>query len=194
MAAKKTEDGIRDYLNSLGKTTKPVVDKEAVRSLKAEIRGTSDPIAKLRLMTALDEAEQGELPDNSGSEAVFIAEAKKWAESEGIKPEFMSALGVPDEVMKKAGFTVTARAAAPKRSGGTRQPALSLDEVKEAVATLPNGGWKLSQLAEALGRDTTTTRNYVNKLLAEKDPFIRQLGDDPSHDGRGRAPKLYDRT
>jgi len=34
-----------------------------------------------------------------------------------------------------------------------------------------------------------TVRNYVTKLIEQKK--IADLGDDPKHDGRGRAPKIY---
>lgn len=190
MATKKTEDGIRDYLSSLGRSAKPIVDKEAVKSLKAEIRGTSDPIAKLRLMVALDEAEQGVEPDNSGSEAVFIAEAKSWAESEGIKPEFIAALGVPDDVLKKAGFNVSARPNPPRKASGTRAPRLDDDEVLAAAKGLGDAvGFKLKDLGDAIDRNAATARNYVNRLIEAGK--IKEVGDDPNHDGRGRAAKLY---
>lgn len=188
MATKKTEDGIREYLNSLGKTSKPIVDKEAVKSIKAEIRGTSDPIVKLRLMAALDEAGQGVVPDNSGVKAVFIAEAKAWAEGEGIKPEFIAALGVPNDVMKEAGFSFTPPK--PPKSAGTRAARLHDDEVLAAAKGLGNAvEFKLSDLAEALDRNAATARNYVNRLIEAGK--IKEIGDDPNHDGRGRAPKLY---
>jgi hypothetical protein len=190
MAAKKTEDGIREYLNSLGKSAKPVVDKGAVKSLKAEIRTAADPIQKLKLMAALDVAEQGVVPDHSGAKAVFVSEARAWAESEGIKPEFIAALGVPDDVLKAAGFTVAARPAPPKRQTAARAPRLNDDEVLEAAKNLGGAGeFKLSDLADAIGRSPATTRNYVVRLVEAG--TIKEVGDDPNHQGRGRAPKLY---
>lgn len=50
-------------------------------------------------------------------------------------------------------------------------------------------GWKLADLAAALERDATTVRNYVTKLVEEG--IVTVIGDDPKHDGRGRAPKIY---
>lgn len=50
-------------------------------------------------------------------------------------------------------------------------------------------GWKLTHLAAALDRDAATARNYVNKLIEEG--LIVDLGEDPKHDGRGLAPKVY---
>lgn len=189
MATKKVEDSIREYLSSLGKAPKPIVDKEAVKSLKAEIRGTTDPIAKLKLMALLDEAEQGDLPDFSGAKAVFIAEAKAWAEAERIKPEFIAALGVPNDVMKEAGFEFTPPAP-PRKSASSRAPRLDEDDVLAALQGLGTAvEFKLSDAADAIDRNAATARNYVNRLIEAGK--IKEVGDDPNHGGRGRAPKLY---
>lgn len=61
-----------------------VVDREAVKALKAEIKAEPDPIKKLRLLAALEEEQPGRVPDTGGVEAAFVAEAKAWAEAEGI--------------------------------------------------------------------------------------------------------------
>jgi cytidylate kinase len=190
MATKKIEDGIRAYLESLGKPAKPIVDKEAVKALKSEIRGTSDPIEKLRLLTALEDAEAGVIPDTSGDQAVFVAEAKAWAEAEGVSATAFQGLGVPDEILAEAGFEISpaARSTSNRSSGSGRAPRIPIEDVKAAVRKL-GSGWKLSDLAAALDRDSATVRNYVNKLVKEGDITI--VGDDPKHDGRGRAPKLY---
>lgn len=190
MTTKKAVDGIRAYLDGLGQTDKPIVDKEAVKALKAQVRDESDPINKLKLLAQLEQEEQGHVPDRSGDEAVFIAEAKAWADEEGIPASAFQAMGVPDDTLKQAGFTVTA-ASAPKArrsSGGTRAPRIPLEEVEVAAKKL-GSGWKLTDLAEVLDRDVTTVRNYVKRLMDAG--AVTEIGDDPDHDGRGRAPKLY---
>jgi hypothetical protein len=190
MATKKIEDGIRTYLDSLGVSQKPVVDREAVKSLKAEIKAAVDPIQKLRLLAALDEEQAGRVPDTGGDKAVFVAEAKAWADAEGIPVSAFQALKVPDDVLREAGFSVSANASgsAGRASSGTRAPRVPLDEVKAAAAKL-GSGWKLSDLAASLERDAATVRNYVNKLVEAG--VVVVVGDDPKHDGRGRAPKIY---
>ena len=65
---------------------------------------------------------------------------------------------------------------------------MPFEDVVNAAKKL-GSGWKLTDLATALGRDATTVRNYVNKLVDGK--IITVVGDDPKHDGRGRAPKIY---
>lgn len=191
MATKKIEDGIRSYLDSLGTSNKPVVDREAVKALKAHIREAADPIEKLRLLAALKEEQVGRVPDSEGDKAVFVAEAKGWAESENIPVSAFQALRVPDDVLKEAGFTVTASvggSASPRRFGGTRAPRIPFEDVQAAAKKL-GSGWKLADLATALDRDATTVRNYVNKLVDEG--VVAVVGDDPTHEGRGRAPKIY---
>lgn len=189
MATKKTVDGIRDYLNSLGQDNKPIVNKEAVKSLKADIKGTSDPIEKLRLMAQLESEEAGVVPDNSGLEAVFVAEAKDWAEEEGISVASFQALGVPDDVLRRAKFDVLTGGRKPSASiTSSRKPRVPYETYKEAAIKL-GSGWKVSDLGKAIDRDPGTATTYVKKLVA--DGVIKVVGDDPNHDGRGRAPKLY---
>lgn len=190
MATKSVEDGIRAYLDSLGKPNKPVVDREAVKALKDQIKTESDPIVKLRLHAQLELEQQGKLEDHDGDKAVFVAEAKGWADAEGIPVSAFQALKIPDEVLREAGFDVSVSARPPSGSGGSsgRAPRVPLEDVKAAAAKL-GASWRLSDLAEALDRDAATVRNYVNKLVDEGSVSI--IGDDPNHDGRGRAPKLY---
>lgn len=190
VATKSIEDGIRAYLDSLDKPNKPVVDREAVKALKDQIKTESDPIAKLRLHAQLEQEKQGKLEDHEGDKAVFVAEAKGWADTEGIPVSAFQALRVPDEVLREAGFEVTAssRPASSSGSSSGRAPRIPLEDVKAAAAKLGDS-WRLSDLAEALDRDVATVRNYVNKLI--EDDSVRVVGDDPVHNGRGRAPKLY---
>jgi hypothetical protein len=190
MPTKTAEDGIRAYLDSLGKPNKPVVDREAVKGLKDQIKAESDPIAKLRLHAQLEQEQQGKLEDHEGDKAVFVAEAKEWAEAEGIPASAFQALKVPDEVLREAGFEVTSssRPTSSSASSPGRAPRIPLEDVKTAAAGLGDS-WRLSDLAEALDRDVATVRNYVNKLV--HDGTVKVLGDDSNHDGRGRAPKIY---
>lgn len=193
MATKKIEDGIRTYLDNVGVSHKAVVDREAIKALKDQIREEADSIAKLRLLAALEEEQAGRVPDTEGDKAVFVAEAKAWADAEGIPVSAFQALKVPDDVLKEAGFDVTepARAtstASRRGAGSTRAPRIPLDQVAAAAKKL-GSGWKLVDLAEILDREKGTVTNYIKQLLA--DGTITDLGEDPKHDGRGRAPKIY---
>lgn len=194
MATKKIEDSIRAYLDSLGRKAKPSVDREAVKALREQVRSERDPLAKLRLLAALNEEQAGRVQDDGGDRAVFVAEAKAWADAEGIPASAFQALKVPDDVLTEAGFTVTggrggSRRGGSRRSGsGTRAPQVPTEDVLAAARKLGRT-WKLADLASALGREPTTVRNYVNKLVGEG--RVTVVGDDPEHDGRGRAAKIY---
>lgn len=195
MASKKIEDGIRSYLDSLRQSDRPVVDREAVKALNSQIRGETDNLNKLRLYAELEAAKAGQMPDRAGEKAVFVAEAKAWAEAEGVPAGAFQALGVPDEVLREAGFEVTpgggrrARlSSGSRRSSGTRSPAIPLATVAAEAKKL-GSGWKLTDLAAVLEREPMTVRNYVAKLIEQG--LVSDIGDDPNHDGRGRAAKLY---
>jgi hypothetical protein len=196
MPTANVEDSIRAYLASLEASPtarKPVVDKEAVKALSAQIKAETDPINKLRLYAAREEARKGVVPepeDTSGLEAVFVAEAKAWADAEGIPVDAFLALHVPGQVLRDAGFSLAGRTstatAAPARS--TRAPSLPIHEVNRAIDAL-GPKWKISELAERLDREVATVRNYVKRLVA--DGQLREVGEDAS--GQGRPAKLYDR-
>ena len=75
------------------------------------------------------------------------------------------------------------------RSGrSTRAPRVPIEQVEGAARRLGKR-WTLNDLATAIGRELTTTRNYLNRVIEAG--TVTALGDDPDHDGRGRAPKLY---
>jgi hypothetical protein len=198
MATKDIEDGIRAYLDSLHRPApKPLVDREAVRALKAQAKAEPDPINKLRLLAQAEEAATPRIPeaeDTSGLEAVFVAEAAAWADEEGIPVSAFQALDVPDDVLRRAGFDVPASSrrpgAASSSSGGSgRAPRLDLDDVLKEAKDLGHT-WKLAELAGRIDRDVATTRNYLHRLIA--DGKVEVVGDAPKDPStRGRAPKLY---
>ncbi len=189
-------NGIRDYLNSLSQRparagTGRVVDKQAVRALKDQVRQAADPIDKAKLLTALEEERRGRRPEpepeNEAAKAIFVTHAREWAEAEGISATALQVLHVPDAVLKEAGFAVSTRVGS-RRGSGSRSPRLELEDVAAAARQLGES-WKLNDLAAAIDRDPATTRNYARKLIDAG--LVKVTGDDPEHDGRGRPPKLY---
>ena len=198
MATAHVEDSIRAYLASLSarpKARAPVVDREAVKALTAQIKAETDPVNQLRLYAAREEARKGVLPepeDTSGLEAIFVAEAKAWAEAEGIPVDAFLAQKVPGQVLRDAGFTLSASAVASPRSAtasGTRAPRVPIHEVHRAIDEL-GPRWKISELAARLDREIATVRNHVKKLVADGE--VKEVGEDAS--GPGRPAKLYDRA
>lgn len=188
MPPKKPADTIRTYLDGLGQDDKPIVDREAVKAIKAQLRSETDPINKLKLLTELEVEEAGRVPDRSAEEDAFVAAAGAWAERENVSVSAFRAMGVPDAVLRRAGFTLPASPKGTRRGGGSRAPRLPIEQVEGAARGLGRK-WTLNALAEAIGREVTTTRNYLNRMIEAG--TVTALGDDPDHDGRGRAPKLY---
>ena len=187
------ESRIREYLDSLGKKApkaRKVVDKEAVAAVRDKIRSAVDPIEKLRLYRELEDAKQPKLEAQADPTAEleegFVADAKAWADAQGIPASAFVALKVPRDVLRRAGFTVTGAARSAARATGSRAPRIDLGEVKKAVADLPKT-WTLKDLAERIDRDTATTRNYVKRLVDEK--FLTIVGEDNSK--QGRPAKIY---
>lgn len=191
--ANSAESTIREYLDTLGKRApKPrhVVDKGAVAAVREKLKAVADPIEKLKLYKELEEARQPKLeaaPDRSAAlEEGFVANAKAWAESQGIPASAFEAMKVPRDVLRRAGFAVTGGARSAVRASGTRAPRLDLGEVTKVVGDLPKT-WTLKDLAEKLDRDTATTRNYVKRLV--EDHVLTVVGEDNSK--QGRPAKIY---
>jgi hypothetical protein len=196
--AADVEGQIRSYLDSLGrKAVKPrrVVDVDAVNAVKEKLRSATDAIEKLKLYGELEAAERPKVEtpadDRDALEAGFVANAKAWAATQGIPVSAFERLKVPSDVLRKAGFAVSAsgrRSVRPvsSRRGGTRAPRLDLQDVKVVIGKLP-ATWTLKALSEKLDRDTATTRNYVKRLVS--DGFLTVVGEDSSK--QGRPAKIY---
>lgn len=192
--AGEVEDRIREYLKLLGTRSarpKKVVDREAVDALRKRIAESDDPIEQLRLHTELERARQPRLPDDAAEreelEEHFVAHAKEWADGEGISPASFTAVKVPADVLRRAGFTVGGRS---RRGGGgggpQRSSRIPMEDVLAAARELPKT-WPLKALATALDRDVATTRNYLKRLL--DDGAVEEVGEDAS--GQGRPAKIY---
>lgn len=163
-------------------------DDAAIAKAQAAVEKAKDPIDRLKAMAELERLQS---VDGEQYRQDFIAHAKAWAEAENIPVKVFLDAGVPAKDLAEAGLAPqpTSRRRAASTNGGSgrgRAPRLSLDEV---AAALPAGEFKLSDLAEAIGRETGTTRNYLNKLVEQG--VVGVVGDDPNHDGRGKAAKLY---
>ena len=178
------EGAVRLYLMYLD-NPEGMLDEAAIKKAEAAVEKAKDPIDKLK---ALSELERAKAVDPEPFRQGFIDHAKTWAEAEGIPVRAFLEMGVPAKDLTEAGL-VPPRGSRGRSSasGKGRAPRMSLDEV---AAKLPSGQVKVTDLAEAIGRETTTTRNYLNKLVEAGK--VAEVGDDPNHDGRGKAPKLYE--
>ncbi len=188
---KSIEDDIKQYLDSLTKALpvgRRAVDREAVRALRDRLKQATDPIVRLELAKELRAAsepkqvEPAEHPKLKG----FLADGKAWAAEHGYTAgDLQRYAKVPVDVLRAAGFVVPS--GADRRGGRRRAPRIDIADVLVLAKKLKSP-WKLADLAAQVERDAATTRNYVNKLVA--DGLVKVVGEDAS--GTGRPAKLYE--
>src|SRR5262245_61364373 len=97
---KPPEDAVRSYLLFLEDPSK-LRDEGEVQRRTVAVLEASDPIEKLRALTALEEAAK---VDESGLRDGFVANAREWADANGISVSAFRELHVPDDVLTAAGF------------------------------------------------------------------------------------------
>jgi hypothetical protein len=187
------EDAIRRYLNFLEDPAKLRDEAEVQRRTLAVLEAT-DPIEKLKALTALERAAA---VDEAALRSAFVRHARAWADENGIGVRAFSELKVPNEVLAEAGFDVpTAR---PRRatatSGtvgeGTRRKSVASSEIKEAVLNFPEP-FTLVEVMNKVGGSPMTVRKAVEDLVAAGQ--VERRGPVPGYSGRGRAPIQYARV
>jgi hypothetical protein len=186
------EDHVRLYLQYL-EDPDSLRDEAAIAKAEAAVDRAKDPIAKVKAITALERAQA---VDPESYRHGFVTNVKAWVEIADVTATSLLQVGVPEEDLVEAGLLV----AEPIRRRGrgrvattkptrSRAARLTLDEV---VIHLPKKEFRLTELAESIDREPATTRNYLNKLIDQG--IIAEVGDDPRHSGKGKAPKLYARA
>lgn len=179
------EDAVRTYLTYL-QDPSSFRDLDEVNRLTGAAEAASDPLEKLKLLSAAQRADE---VDGSAYEAGFVAHAKEWAERERVTAEAFKALGVPTDVLAAAGL-VRRRAAKPTTPGRrTRSQGVSVAHVIEAIPSEP---FRIRDVMEATGASLQTVRKAVRTLLEQG--AVLDLGPDQDWDGRGRTPTLYRRA
>jgi hypothetical protein len=185
------EAAVRSYLLSL-RDPSALVDQEAIEALTREAEQTTDPIEQLRLLTRLERAKA---VDPAHFEHQFIRCAKQWADANDVSVAAFRSLGVPDATLRAAGLMAGAgRGAAPRtprRASGSsgRAPAVPSEQIKAHVLGL-SGTFTMSAVVEAVRGSEITVRKAIGELVDAG--RVRNLGPDPHHHGRGRAPLRYE--
>lgn len=188
------EAAVRSYLLSL-RDPSALVDQAAIDALTREAEHSTDPIEQLRLLTKLERAKA---VDPAHFEHQFIRCAKQWAEANDVSVAAFRSLGVPDATLRAAGLVAGAGRSAGQRTaprGGAtrgaagRAPAVPTDQVKTHVLGR-SGTFTMAAVVEAVRGSELTVRKAIAELVdAGK---VRNLGPDPHHHGRGRAPLRYE--
>ncbi|WCO68745.1 hypothetical protein PO878_08400 [Iamia majanohamensis] len=189
--ATSPEDAVRRYLQWL-EDPASLVDDDAVARAEAAVAGAADPLARLHALADLEHAREA---DADAVTEDFVAHAKGYADAESIPVAALQASGVPDDVLRRAGFEVGGRrrrsAGGSRRSGGaSRAPKVSIEELKAATLRLPKQFTLADVASEAGGGSPQTVRKAVDEMIA--DGKARNLGPKQDHHGRGRAPTLYE--
>ncbi len=187
--ATSAESAVRRYLEWL-QDPGSAVDQQAVARAEAAVADAADPLAKLHALADLDHARQA---DGDAIVADFEAHAAAYAEAESIPGGAFQALGVPDDVLERAGFSVQGRRrrrSSSPRSGGGRAPQISTDQLKSAALSLPKQFTLADVRDRAGGGSPATVRKAVEELVEEG--RAARLGPKEHHTGRGRAPIVYE--
>ena len=187
------ESAVRQYLLWLT-SPESLRDEGRIAELEDRVEQATDPIEKLKALSALEDARS---VDADALEADFVAHAREYVQGEGIRVDAFRTMGVRDDVLRAAGLLEGRRVVASssggdgagrRRPGGNRRmPRLNLADVEAAV---PEGEFRLAELAAAIDREVATTRNYLLRLLG--DGKVVEVGEDAS--GRGKPAKIYRRA
>ncbi|HET6953252.1 MAG TPA: hypothetical protein VFI47_22925 [Acidimicrobiales bacterium] len=193
--ATSPEDFVRQYLLFLDDPGKLRDPAEIQRRTQA-VLAADDPIAKLK---ALAELERAATVEEEPLRKGFIDHARAWAEGEGVPAGAFRELGVPDDVLRSAGFEVPegrpgrTRGGSDRRNGEARPRAraVTVDQIKAHLLDRAEP-FILADVMGAIGGSPATVRKAVDELV-EAGRVVR-LGVDPNHEGRGRAPIRYRRV
>lgn len=179
----KADEAVRKYLLAV-REPDALKDTEGAKKLKQELASAEDPIERLGIQQRLIEAQH---IDPQRYEAGFVEHAKAWADSKGVSHAAFQAEGVPDAVLRRAGFSVR-RTGGPRRradgaGGGTR---VSAEEVRQSI---PKGTFTVKDVQEASGASMAVVRRVVGEEVEAGN--VTEEGADPNHQGPGRVPTLY---
>ena len=186
------EEAVRLYLMYLADPNK-LVDQTQIKKLEAEVDNNKDPIDKLKAIAALDRARN---VDGTQYESDFTRLAKDWAEAEGVPLSAFQQMGVPTDVLARAGFDGRSRrrrGAPARRVASGRPRAKSVGgEVIRDWALARTEPFTLADVQQGAGGSPATVKKAIDELLAGG--RLEKLGPASDYRGRGRAPSRYARV
>jgi hypothetical protein len=196
VTASNPEVAVRAYLNFLADPSS-VRDVVLIEQLRDELKDVTDPIRKVKLLSELERAETG---DGEGVKLGFILHAKGWADSQSVTEAAFRSMGVPDDVLKAAGFSAGGRRmpASPPATRVTklatvmpkqRAPKVSIEQIKRHALS-QEGPFTIRSVMEGVGGSPAT----VAKALAElqDEGRIADAGPDPDYSARGKRPNRFE--
>jgi len=199
------EEAVRRYLQFLEDPSK-LVDTATVQTLESRLARLTDPVERLRVLAEIDRVKA---VDGSDVEESFIHHARTWAESEGIPGGAFRHLGVPEDVLVRAGL-VDGGKRRPGRKSATTTPSRSSRGSKASRAARAGGGrrarwtpaeaitawvlataepFTLADVQRGAGGSPATVRKAIDELVTGA--RVERLGPATGGTGRGRAPIRY---
>lgn len=154
------EEAVRKYCIFVDNPRK-LVDREGMRAARQAARATKDPLAKLKAFSAHERAAQ---PDEDALRKGFVANAKQWADMNGITVGAFQDLKVPDDVLRDAGFSVAPRKA--------QQPAVprrtvARQTIVDYVMKEAPDEFTAAMVMKAVGSANSTTHQVLAALVRE---------------------------
>lgn len=182
------ETAVRNYLTFL-RDPASLRDDAAVAKLTAKIGKADDPVTEARLRAELLVAES---VDGAEHRSAFVAEAKGWADAEGIPASVLRDMGVPADVLTEAGFEGARRRRRSSSSSTSRRRAtgkrVTADDVRE-VALAASDPFSAKDLRDRSGSSPGTVQKVISEMVSAGE--LSDLGPDPDWSGRGRPPTRY---
>ena len=188
--AKKQKRAVRDYLIAL-RDPASLRDNAAITALENKLERSDDVVERVQLRQQLLDLDR---PTPQRYEGAFVEHARAWADGAGISGDAFVAEGVPSDVLRRAGFQVTAAGRGRgrgRRAAGARRPRtrVSADEIRAAI---PSGTFTVKDLQERSGASAAVVRRVISEQVDAGD-LVRR-GTDSAHAGPGRAPAVYQRA
>jgi hypothetical protein len=182
-----SEESIRAYLNFVADPSSSLDAREIAR-LEKLVSTTTDPLEKLRVAAQL---EQAKAPDGSALQTAFVREAKRWADAEGIPVGAFRQLGVPDDVLRKAGLIRGTKGTSRRRSAERTSRRVTVDDIKAWALAQPEV-FTIKDVTQAIGGSLVTANKALQELVV--DGTLQNLGPAADHKGPGRAPARFTLT
>lgn len=196
------EQAVRDYLTAVNNPSE-LKDEQRIAEIERKVAETDDVIESAKLLS-----QQFRLAEITPEDYVegFVEHSKRWADDNDVSAPALRALGVPADVLKRAGFDVavpsrpstTTRTTSSRRTRSTREQTDRL--LLGLLSDMASSGEEFSITAayEHMGRalSRATVGRYLKDpaaLRARGEEFekysIEEAGVDDS--GPGRAAQLF---
>ena len=187
-AATSPERAVRNYLTFLSDPSQ-LIDAAKVKELQKRVDSAKDPVDKLRAIAAVELAKAA---DPAAFRADFVANAKAWAEAEGVPGSAFRSMGVPADVIAEAGLDDGKRrrgrgkGKAQTSATRTRRPSVRSDQLEQGILGM-SGEFTTKDVVDQVGGSQLTVRTAIDRLEAQGK--ISTAGERAG--GRGRAARTW---